>query len=102
MRRLYRQRRDLLVECIGRELPNLKIEGAAAGLHLTLCLPAWVDEKHVLGELRKRGVATEGLAHYAQTPLSPARLFLGYGRASEGALRLAVRALADVVGPSGI
>jgi GntR family transcriptional regulator/MocR family aminotransferase len=100
MRRLYRQRRDLLVECLGRDLPNLKIEGAAAGLHLTLCLPACVDEKQLLGELRNRGVATEGLAHYAQTPLSPSRLFLGYGRASESALRAAVHALAEVMGIS--
>ena len=97
MRRLYRARRDLLADCIGRELPGMAIEGAAAGLHLTLRLPAWADERQVLAELRKRGVATEGLSHYAQTPLAPSMLFLGYGRASESTLKSAVRALAEVM-----
>jgi len=101
MRRLYRQRRDVLVDAIDHALPGMKIEGAAAGLHLTLRLPDGLDEAQLLADLRRRGVATEGLAHYAQTPLRPGRLFLGYGRASESALRLAVRALAEAMSGQG-
>lgn len=97
MRRFYRQRRDLLVSLLGDALPTLRIEGAAAGLHVTLRLPEGLDDGGVVAELSKRGVAVEGTSRYALSPNSPARLFLGYGRAPESALRIAVKALEEVL-----
>jgi GntR family transcriptional regulator/MocR family aminotransferase len=39
-RLVYRRRRDALVAALGRELPELRTHGAAAGLHLLVDLPA--------------------------------------------------------------
>jgi len=101
MRRLYRDRRDRLIDRLARVLPGLEIEGAAAGLHVTLRLPAAIDEAGemaIVAALGRRGVATEGLSRYSRTATGPRRLFLGYGRASDSAIDQGVEVLADIVG----
>jgi GntR family transcriptional regulator/MocR family aminotransferase len=98
MRRLYRERRDRLVACLAAALPQLEIEGVAAGLHVTLRLPDALDEGDVVEALRRRGVATEGLGRYSRTATGPRRLFLGYGRISESAIEPAVHALVEAIG----
>lgn len=101
MRRLYRDRRDRLIDRLTRALPGSEIEGAAAGLHVTLRLPAAIDEAGemaIVAALGRRGVATEGLSRYSRTATGPRRLFLGYGRASDSAIDQGVAVLADVLG----
>lgn len=101
MRRLYRDRRDRLIDRLARALPGSDIEGAAAGLHVTLRLPAAIDEAGemaIVAALGRRGVATEGLSRYSRTATGPRRLFLGYGRASDSAIDQGVEVLADIVG----
>jgi len=101
MRRLYRDRRDRLIDRLARALPGSEIEGAAAGLHVTLRLPAAIDEAGemaIVAALGRRGVATEGLSRYSRTATGPRRLFLGYGRASDAAIDQGVEVLADIVG----
>jgi hypothetical protein len=86
MRRLYRDRRHRLLSRLATLLPGLEVEGAAAGLHITLRLPDDVDEAGeaaILAALRRRGLATEGLGRYSATATGPRRLFLGYGRLAE-------------------
>ncbi len=100
MRRLYRERRDLLVACLAGALPGLEIEGVAAGLHVTLRLPEGADASGIVAALRRRGVATEGLGRYSGTAAGPRRLFLGYGRIAESAIEPAVRVLAQAIGAS--
>jgi GntR family transcriptional regulator/MocR family aminotransferase len=100
MRRLYRNRRSRLLSCLGEELPELAIEGAAAGLHVTLRLPETFDaaaEAVLIDRLRRHGVATEGLGRYSQTAAGPRRLFLGYGRLSESAIHPSVKLLAETI-----
>ena len=101
MRRLDRDRRDRLIDRLARALPGSDIEGAAAGLHVTLRLPAAIDEAGemaIVAALGRRGVATEGLSRYSRTATGPRRLFLGYGRASDSAIDQGVEVLADIVG----
>ena len=50
-RREYRERRDLLVEALTRQLPNCTVDGVAAGLHLLLRLPPGTDEDAVVERL---------------------------------------------------
>lgn len=100
MRRLYRDRRDRLIDRLARALPELEIEGAAAGLHVTLRLPPAIDEAGemaIVAALGRRGVATEGLCRYSQSAAGPRRLFLGYGRASDAAIDQGVEALAEII-----
>ena len=55
-RRLYRQRRDALVESLARWLPEATTTGISAGLHLVLCLPPGTDECAVVDHALAAGV----------------------------------------------
>ena len=100
MRRFYRDRRDRLLSCLASALPGLATEGAAAGLHVTLRLPEWIDadgEARIVAHLRRHGVATEGLGRYSRTCAGPRRLFIGYGRIADSAIEPSIRILADAL-----
>jgi GntR family transcriptional regulator/MocR family aminotransferase len=89
-----------MLSCLGEALPDLEVEGAAAGLHLTLRLSSDIDEAGeaaMLAALRRRGLATEGLGRYSSTASGPRRLFLGYGRISESGIAQSVRILAEAI-----
>ena len=89
MRVRYRHRRDALIAALGRELPDLDIGGAAAGLHLTLALPEGVDADAVVARAQARGVAVLGCAR--------SLLFVGYANIADAAIEPAVAALAEAV-----
>ena len=100
MRRLYRDRRSRLLSCLATLLPDLRVEGAAAGLHITLRLPGEIDaagEAAILAAVRRRGLATEGLGRYSATAAGPRRLFLGYGRLVESGIEPGIRILAEAI-----
>ena len=100
MRRLYRDRRNRLLSCLATLLPGLVVEGAAAGLHVTLRLPDEVDaagEAAILAAVRRRGLATEGLGRYSTTAAGPRRLFLGYGRLVESSIEPGLKVLAEAI-----
>jgi GntR family transcriptional regulator / MocR family aminotransferase len=80
-RREYRRRRDALVEALSARLPQLRVLGAAGGLHLTLQLPPGCDADLVATAARAEGVDVRPLSHYAHTPIpQEPGLVLGYGR----------------------
>ncbi len=87
-RRRYARRRDALLEALARALPELTVQGAAAGLYAVLALPAGVREQAVLDAARARGVALEGLGG------RPPALVLGYANLPESGVARAVSALA--------
>jgi GntR family transcriptional regulator/MocR family aminotransferase len=93
-RRRYRRQRDALLAALARELPQVAVEGAAAGLHAVLRLPPGLDERAVRDAARARGVAVEAVAGVAGGP--PA-LVVGYANISEPAVPAAVAALAQAV-----
>jgi GntR family transcriptional regulator/MocR family aminotransferase len=95
-RRVYRERRDLLVQAL-RELPGCSVEGVAAGLHLVLRLPAGADEQAVVEHLSKSRVHVRGLAGYALTHTREPALVIGYGRLPGAAIPTAVAALAETL-----
>ncbi|MDO8214067.1 PLP-dependent aminotransferase family protein [Conexibacter sp. CPCC 206217] len=90
-RRRYRRQRDALLQALARELPDVAVEGAAAGLHAVLRLPPQLDERAVLAAARARGVALDGLGHGA-----PA-LVVGYANVTEPAVAPAVAALVAAI-----
>ncbi|MBV8990204.1 MAG: PLP-dependent aminotransferase family protein [Solirubrobacterales bacterium] len=97
-RRIYRRRRDALVRALGEYLPQLRIGGAAAGLHLVAWLPEGADEPAIAGAARRRGVAVHAIHRHCTcvAPIPPA-LILGYAQCNELALRRAVQELCEVM-----
>jgi GntR family transcriptional regulator/MocR family aminotransferase len=97
-RREYRERRDRLVAALERRLPDCRVAGVAAGLHLLLRLPAGTDERAVVAALAERRIRVRGLAGYRLAPRAddPA-LVLGYGRLPLAAIDGAVEALREAI-----
>ncbi len=97
MRLRYRRRRDELVRCLARELPEVEVRGVAAGLYVAAVLPPGTDERRVLDEARRRGVGVYGMSeHCARVTREPA-LLLGYAVSTEPAIRAGIRKLADAI-----
>jgi GntR family transcriptional regulator/MocR family aminotransferase len=98
MRVRYRARRDALVEALADALPEAKIEGIAAGLHVTVRLPDSDDEQAILAEALRRRVALETMGLY-RTPGrdGPPTLLLGYGQIAEPSIRPGVAEVARAV-----
>jgi GntR family transcriptional regulator / MocR family aminotransferase len=99
-RREYHHRRDRLVAALAQRLPDCRVEGVAAGLHLLLRLPARTDEDAVVAALARRRIRVRGLAGYRLAPRAgePA-LVLGYGRLPEPAIAPVVEALRAALAP---
>jgi GntR family transcriptional regulator/MocR family aminotransferase len=100
MRIRYRARRDVLIEALAAALPDAEVRGIAAGLHVTLALPAGTNEAAVLEQARRRRIRVSGIGELrigATAPALPPALLLGYGQASEPALRAGVAELAAAV-----
>jgi len=95
MRSRYRARRDALVEALRVELPEASIRGIAAGLHVTVELPAGYDERAIRDAARASRIVFNTLGDYDATGLPT--LMLGYGQLPEPAIRAGVRELAEVV-----
>jgi GntR family transcriptional regulator/MocR family aminotransferase len=98
VRPIYRARRDVTIAALAELLPEASWQGAAAGLHLLLKLPAGVDERKLVYGAFTRGVLLEDAAwHWAHPEEAPPSVVLGYGSAPEPALWRGIEAIADTV-----
>jgi GntR family transcriptional regulator/MocR family aminotransferase len=97
LRLRYRRRRDVLLQALERELPDVEVRGVAAGLHVVAVLPPGTDEPRVLAEARARGIGLYGLSEHRVRPGGEPALLLGYAASNESAIRAAVRRLAEAV-----
>ncbi|WP_298750262.1 PLP-dependent aminotransferase family protein [uncultured Serinicoccus sp.] len=80
--RLYRARRDALVTALMHEVPEARVTGVEAGLHLVVLLRGGADDDGVAARLRERGVWVEPLSAYCLgEPRSG--LVIGYARLPE-------------------
>ena len=98
LRRGYRDRRDALVAELERRLPGCAVSGIAAGLHLTVDLPAGVAPARVVAIAAQQGLAVMDLdsCRTAPDPTRPG-LVLGYGNLPDRAVPEAVAILAAAV-----
>jgi GntR family transcriptional regulator / MocR family aminotransferase len=87
-RRRYRGQRDALLHALAGRLPEVEVQGAAAGLFVVLRLPARASEAAVLRHARAVGIALEGGG-----AVEPA-VVVGYANLAEAAIGSAVDALA--------
>ncbi len=108
LRRHYRERRDVIVDALQREIPDAVVEGYAAGLHLLLLLPSDVDEEAYVAAAEAVGVAVLGTSPMYGTLAPRQGILIGYGRTTpsmlnEAAARLgaAVTAVRQAPSPAG-
>jgi GntR family transcriptional regulator/MocR family aminotransferase len=98
MRVRYRARRDALVEALSDSLPEARVHGIRAGLHLAVQLRDSDQARAVREEALRRGVALTAMGDYHLNPAAvSSMLLLGYGRISEAGIRAGVRELAAAV-----
>ena len=98
MRLRYRARRDALVDALAAELPDAEVRGISAGLHAMVVLSGDDDERAILAEARRRGIAIEILSQHRIVPRGGrATLLLGYAQMQEGTIRVAVRELREAI-----
>ena len=95
-RRSYRDRRDALAAALAARLPEARVSGAAAGLHLLVHLPAGTDAAAVVARARAAGVRVASLDTYRVEP-GPPGLVLGYGNLAGHQVEAAVARLAAAV-----
>ncbi len=104
VRRTYAERRDRLVAALAREVPEGRIEGAAAGVHLVLALPVALDPVRLRKANAAHGVVADdlGARRHALVPRGPTRLVLGYGRVPTAGVDAAVAGLAAALRDAGL
>jgi GntR family transcriptional regulator/MocR family aminotransferase len=99
-RKSYRDRRDALAAALAARLPEVRVAGAAAGLHLLVHLPAGTDAAAVAAGARAAGVRVASLDTYRLEP-GPPGLVLGYGNLARHQVETAVGRLAAAVRSAG-
>ena len=99
VRRAYAERRGRLVAALGAAIPEGRIAGAAAGVHLVLALPHPLDEERLQAAAAAEGVVVRTVEALRREPVADtgARLVLGYGRIPAAGVEAAVAALAGAL-----
>ena len=91
---VYRRRRDTLMAALRLHLPELPVEGVAAGLHVLVRLPDGLDDRAVAARAEERGLRVDPLSRYTFSGRTGGGLVLGYGRIHEASIPPAIGALA--------
>jgi GntR family transcriptional regulator/MocR family aminotransferase len=98
-RKRQRSRRDALLAALREQLPAVRVQGVAAGLHLLITFPrslGEIDDAALAGRLQAAGVLVHPLSMHCQRP-GPPGLVLGYAAHSPGQLREAAARIAAAV-----
>ena len=101
-RRIYRQRRDALIDALARWLPEATPSGIAAGLHLLVTLPADLDEALVTERALAAGIRVYPLGRYLtdRRVQRPPAFVVGYGTLTPADIDASVRLLAEAAASS--
>ncbi|MGP5308935.1 MocR-like pyridoxine biosynthesis transcription factor PdxR [Vreelandella alkaliphila] len=97
MRRLYRGRQQVLREALTQYFDREWILGGNAGMHLTLRLPAGVDDREVTEKARSQGIGAHALSAFFMKPTDQdCGLVIGYGNTRAEDIPHAVNVLAQI------
>ncbi|WP_235022673.1 MocR-like pyridoxine biosynthesis transcription factor PdxR [Amycolatopsis alkalitolerans] len=96
LRRRHRRRRDVLIAALREHLPDARVHGAAAGLHLMVTFDGKFADVEVAAAALAHGVKVQPLSWHRQRP-GPPGLVLGYAASAPGDLERGVAALASVL-----
>jgi GntR family transcriptional regulator/MocR family aminotransferase len=95
MRRLYAERRDLLLRA-ARDLP-LEVETPEAGLHCVAWLPAEMDELALARAAAARGLVLWPLSRFRIETAGRKGLVLGFAEYDEATMRTGLERLAEAI-----
>jgi GntR family transcriptional regulator/MocR family aminotransferase len=97
-RQRFRARRAALLTALERMLPQCRVRGAEAGLHLLLELPAGSDPAAIIAEAKRHDMLLCDIDELRFQP-EPGehRLMLGYGNLNDAVVDEAVTVLAEVI-----
>jgi GntR family transcriptional regulator / MocR family aminotransferase len=97
VRKRQRSRRDALLGALREHLPQARVQGIPAGLHLLITFPALASDDIDLAErIHRAGVLVHPLSWHRQRP-GPPGLVLGYAAHTPDQLREAARRIARAV-----
>lgn len=99
-RRRFRTRRDLLVRTLADQVPQGRVAGTAAGLHILLHLPDGTDTRRVVRVAAAAGLSVSDLDDYRTKRTADRALVLGYGNISDTEIPPAVTLLRDALRPA--
>jgi GntR family transcriptional regulator/MocR family aminotransferase len=91
-----RRRRDALLAGLREHLPEARVEGVAAGLHLLVTMPGTVTDTELVERIAATGVLVHPLSWHRHRP-GPPGLVLGYAANPPDRLRTAAARLGPVV-----
>ena len=97
VRRRQHRRRDALLHGLREHLPQARVEGVAAGLHLLVTLPGPADDTELAARLEQCGVRTHPLSWHRQLD-GPPGLVLGYAALPPDRLLEAARRMGRTLG----
>jgi GntR family transcriptional regulator/MocR family aminotransferase len=101
VRKRQRGRRDALLGALREQLPEARVQGVPAGLHLLITFPARagklddrdLDDRDLAERIGRAGVRVHPLSWHRQRP-GPPGLVLGYAAHTPDQLREAARRIA--------
>jgi GntR family transcriptional regulator/MocR family aminotransferase len=97
VRKRQRSRRDALLRALREDLPQARVQGVAAGLHLLVTLPGLAGQDSELAEaIMRAGVLVQPLSWHRIRP-GPPGFVLGYAAHTPDRLREAARRIARVL-----
>ena len=96
-RRRFRTRRDLLVQTLGAQVPEGRVAGTAAGLHILLHLPDGADTGRAVRAAAAAGLRLVDLDDYRAHRSAERALVLGYGNISDTEIPPAIALLREAL-----
>ncbi len=96
-RTVYRRRRDALTTALREHLPELSVEGIAAGLHVLVRLEHGLDDEAVAARAERHGIRVVPLSCYTHSDGKRGGLVIGYGRIHEASIPPAIRLLSTAL-----
>jgi GntR family transcriptional regulator / MocR family aminotransferase len=98
MRKIYAEKRDVLVAALDERAPDVPLSGLAAGFHAVARLAPGASETAVVEAARARGVGIYGMSANRSTKSpDPPQLVLGFGNLSQGAIVEGITRLAPLL-----
>ena len=84
MRKIYRAKHEVLLECLEDLREDFQVSGENAGLHLLLTARNGMDERELIQRAAQRGVRVYGLSEsMVEDAPDSAAVLLGFGGLSE-------------------
>ena len=101
-RKRQRIRRDALLRAVREQLPQARVQGVAAGLHLLITFPELaLDDRDLAERIHQAGVLVHPLSWHRDAA-GPAGLVVGYAAHTPDQLREAARRIAGVLSSAGV